>query len=166
MKNRGLLLTKGILYVIAIGIGAGLAIIVSSYLLHLRTADADEGERIARYEELPGALQSFSEMSAVDLRRTIDAGEKVVVLDIRDREEFALEHIPTAKNIPADELEARALDELNKSDLIVTYCGCVNDNLSKLCYEDLKKDGFERLTILSDGIGGWKKAGFTTVKSR
>lgn len=48
--------------------------------------------------------------------------EQVLLLDVRTDEEFVTGHIPSAINIPVDELEER-LDELkNKEQKILVYC--------------------------------------------
>lgn len=54
------------------------------------------------------------------LREMVDEGSAVIV-DVRDRVTFAIEHIPGSINIPAQESTMRA-GELPKGKTIVTYC--------------------------------------------
>src|SRR5574344_1133379 len=56
----------------------------------------------------------------VDLKELIDE-KKVVVIDVRDKEDFDLGHIPIAISIPFQELEKK-LQELSKEKLNVIYC--------------------------------------------
>jgi len=42
------------------------------------------------------------EISAADLKRQLDAGEDVQVVDIRQPDAFEAGHIPGARNIPFD----------------------------------------------------------------
>jgi rhodanese-related sulfurtransferase len=108
-----------------------------------------------------GAAESESVVSLApsDVNRMIDDGQQLVILDLRDREAYAKEHIPQAKNIPYDELEARILDELSPAATIVTYCDCVTDGISKTGYRILVEEGFTKSAVLTNGLRGWKSAG-------
>ena len=48
--------------------------------------------------------------------------EGVVVVDIREAEDYAEEHIKGAVSIPLEEIRERGPKELPKDKLIVTYC--------------------------------------------
>lgn len=98
-------------------------------------------------------------LTPIDVNRMIDDGQQLVVLDLRNREAYTKEHIPQAKNIPYDELEARILDELSPEATIVTYCDCANDGISKTGYRILLEEGFTKSAVLTHGLRGWKSAG-------
>ncbi len=85
-----------------------------------------------------------------ELRRLIKASTDVVVLDVRDRGAYAREHIQGARDIPVDELEARAINELSPATLIVIYCRCADAASSELARDILIKQGFRRVSILSE----------------
>ena len=97
-------------------------------------------------------------LASTELSRMIADGQQVVILDVRDRDSYAEEHIPQAKNIPYDELEARILDELSPADTIVTYCDCPTEGISKTGYRILVEEGFKS-AVLTDGLTGRKSAG-------
>ncbi len=63
----------------------------------------------------------------------------VLIIDLRDREEFVAGHIPTAVNIPYEELEERKMD-LKRYSLLIFYCD--RGNISLLAARDLMKDGY------------------------
>ena len=90
------------------------------------------------------------------LLRKARKGE-VVVLDVRPRNEYALQHLPFARSLPLDELRAR-LSELPRHKPIVAYCRgpfcLISDEAVKL----LAKRGF-RVSKLSDGVSEWLAAG-------
>lgn len=101
--------------------------------------------------------------------RTIDAselkellvenGNELALIDIRERDEFQKEHIPSAINIPFDEVEVRAEDELSKSSHIVLYyfrCGEEN-KISAIASSSLKNLGFGNVTVLDGGIDTWRE---------
>ena len=60
-------------------------------------------------------------MSEGELRRRIAGGEAVIVIDLRDRGAYANGHPGGAKNIPWDEVYARAKNELPPDKTLVLY---------------------------------------------
>lgn len=95
--------------------------------------------------------QSTESMNPEQVRLAIKSGQRLVVLDIRDRGEFALRHFPRAKNIPLDEIEVRAINELSTSDSVVLYCGCADDSQNKVAQRIMRQQGFACTTFLHDG---------------
>jgi rhodanese-related sulfurtransferase len=80
-----------------------------------------------------------------------------VVLDVESRDVFNLNHIPGAINIPDDELEVRALNELKTTDTIVVYCHyCEADLMSEAARSVLARNGFNHVLILSEGLKSWE----------
>jgi rhodanese-related sulfurtransferase len=59
-------------------------------------------------------------INAAELRQRIEVGD-VVILDVRPELEYQAGHIPEARSIPVDELEAR-LGELPRDQEIIAYC--------------------------------------------
>ena len=109
-------------------------------------------DTIARYFE--SKLQA--EWGPHDLRRRRESNpSSVVVLDVRDKEGYAKEHIKGAVNIPLEELEGR-LKELPKDKDIVTYCWTITCSLAPKAGFLLAKKGF-RVHELVGGISEWKK---------
>jgi len=83
-----------------------------------------------------------------DLQRRRSAGEKVTLVDLRDRSSYAHEHLPNSTNIPSDELGVRAQNELSKDSTIVLYSddGAVAD----LSYLVLFRQDFRQIFILDE----------------
>lgn len=63
----------------------------------------------------------------------------ILIIDLRDRDEFDAGHIPTAVNIPYDELEEMK-PYLQYNTLLIFYCD--RGNISLLASRDLMKDGY------------------------
>jgi rhodanese-related sulfurtransferase len=79
----------------------------------------------------------------------------VVLLDVRDREEFAEEHIPGAINVPLDELKAH-LPDLPKDKTVVVYCCYTACHLSPSAALLLAENGFQVQELIG-GIEEWRK---------
>jgi ArsR family transcriptional regulator len=84
----------------------------------------------------------------------------VTILDVRPEDEFALGHLPGAKNIPLRALEAR-LAELDPSQEIVAYCRGPYCVLSYEAVAALRVRGFNARR-LEDGLPEWRAAGLPT----
>jgi 3-mercaptopyruvate sulfurtransferase SseA len=55
-------------------------------------------------------------VSIHDVKKMIDAKEKIIILDVRDKEEFEKEHIPGAVNISRGQLEFLVEDKIPDKD--------------------------------------------------
>lgn len=121
---------------------------------------------------------SFFVVVFTELRRkasglvNIEAGDAVklinndaVVLDIRSPDAFAHGHIVNAKNIPAEELDAK-MEQLTKykSTPIVAVCD-VGITTTKTVAK-LRESGFESVFGLKGGMSGWGQAGLPVVTGK
>lgn len=94
-----------------------------------------------------GLLTIIDEAEIESFRKS---GRNVVLLDVRDRPAYSKNHLPEAKNIPVDEIEARAINELSPSNIIITYCRCRDTNLSEFARDLLNKNGFPQVAVLRE----------------
>jgi rhodanese-related sulfurtransferase len=78
---------------------------------------------------------------------------KVVLLDVREPEEFAEGHIEGCKLIPLGEVQARVEKELKKDDDIVIYCAHGVRSMHAL--RAMAMMGFKKLRSLDGGICAW-----------
>jgi rhodanese-related sulfurtransferase len=102
-------------------------------------------------------------IDALTLKHALDKKAALVIVDVEDRDTYQWEHIPGAVNIPVDELEARANDELSPTDTIVVYCH--TEELTNRAAEILtKNDGFRLVSVLKGGLAEWEKAGLPKEK--
>lgn len=79
-----------------------------------------------------------------ELTRRVEHHEPMVILDIRERE--ARNHRKGSKNIPLDELDARAMNELSRTDTIVLDGD--DDLATDTAYTTLSRQGFSSVFIL------------------
>ncbi len=69
------------------------------------------------------------------------------IIDVRERTDFAHEHIADATNIPLPELQLRALFELNHSDLQIVDCSHTPQDDCTLALDELVSNGFEAAAL-------------------
>jgi len=94
------------------------------------------------------------EISPEQLKAKLDAGEELLLLDVRDLSEYSIANIRGAKLTPLASLHNRveSLGEW-KSRPVVIYCHRGEDSMKAM--ELLKDAGFTDLKILEGGIDAW-----------
>jgi rhodanese-related sulfurtransferase len=101
---------------------------------------------------------SFITISVSDLKARLDAGDELLVLDVRTPEEYAQDgHIAGSTLLPLQELPQR-MGELQKDEPIA--CFCRSGNRSRTACEQLAQAGFTNLVNVDGGIGAWTAAGY------
>jgi uncharacterized membrane protein YdjX (TVP38/TMEM64 family)/rhodanese-related sulfurtransferase len=103
---------------------------------------------------------SFAWIEAIDLKRRLDAGEAVTMIDVRGRDEFtgSLGHIAKARNIPVAELDSR-LAELAGLERTPIVLVCRTDKRSAAAARTLRAAGFTQVGVLRRGMEQWHEAG-------
>jgi len=109
------------------------------------------------YEEFCGvrrAIPIVEEVAPVELKKKIDAKERIVLLDVREPFEHAFCKIENSRLIPLGELRRR-LGELDPSAETVVYCH--TGVRSARAVDMLASEGFLRVRNLKGGIKAWAK---------
>jgi molybdopterin/thiamine biosynthesis adenylyltransferase/rhodanese-related sulfurtransferase len=100
----------------------------------------------------PAQIQNgISQISPIELKRRLDAGEDIFVLDVREPHEYQIANLG-AKLIPLGDLPAR-VNELDSSREIVVHCK--SGGRSQKAAEFLAQSGFKQLHNLAGGINAW-----------
>ena len=103
-------------------------------------------------EQKPAPMQNgIPQVTPVDLKRRLDAGEDVFVLDVREPHEYQIVNIG-APLIPLGDLPNR-LGELDANREIVIHCK--TGGRSQRAAEFLQKSGFKNVSNLAGGITAW-----------
>jgi uncharacterized membrane protein YdjX (TVP38/TMEM64 family)/rhodanese-related sulfurtransferase len=104
--------------------------------------------------------KSLAWIEANELKRRLDSGEAVTVVDVRGPDEFtgSFGHIACARNIPVGELGGRLaeLAGLERAPLVLV---CRTDKRSAAAAQTLHTAGFTQVTVLRRGMEQWSEAG-------
>lgn len=100
-----------------------------------------------------------AESRVYDLKARLDWGEPALtIIDVRDRGLFNESHIMGAISIPAAELLDRAQASFELDRDIYVYAD--TDEEANTAAEQLRTNGYEKVSVLRGGVAAWKAAGF------
>jgi membrane protein DedA with SNARE-associated domain/rhodanese-related sulfurtransferase len=105
-------------------------------------------------------------ITAEELKRKLDAGEEVVIVDLRGSLDFEAEPamIPGAVHLDYADLE-EVSDELAKAAEVVLYCNCPNEVTSAKMALMLRRRGVHKIRPLQNGLTGWRELGYPVTES-
>ncbi|HEV3279708.1 MAG TPA: rhodanese-like domain-containing protein [Terriglobia bacterium] len=99
------------------------------------------------------------ETNVEEVKRRLDTGEKVTLVDVREDNEWTRGHIPGAihmgRGVIERDIEHRFPD---KTVELVLYCG--GGYRSALSADNLQKMGYTRVISMDGGWRGWTEAGY------
>ena len=103
------------------------------------------------------ALQTVPEVAPADLQSRMSDGEQIVLIDVREPEEFARGKIPGAYTIPRGVLEMQVDGRLPREATVVLYCA--GGGRSALAAKSMADMGYDKVENLQGGWGAWVKSG-------
>ncbi len=107
---------------------------------------------VAPHAEADRMAETTDEMTPRELKERLDRGEPIVVVDVREAQEYQINRIPGSTLIPLGELPQR-YEELNPNAAIV--CQCKSGMRSAKATGFLRSIGFKNVRNLQGGILGW-----------
>jgi rhodanese-related sulfurtransferase len=97
------------------------------------------------------------------VKKRLDGGEKLILVDTREDSEWANGHIPGAIHLGRGVIERdieKVIPDVNAP--IVLYCG--GGFRSALAAENLQKMGYRNVISMDGGWRGWTEAGFPVTR--
>ncbi len=101
-----------------------------------------------------GSAGAGWDITAVELKDRLDAGELVHLIDVREPHELAISKINGADLIPLGQLASR-MHELDSAEDFVLFCKMGSRSVRAL--EVLSSAGFRKIKNLEGGINAWAK---------
>ena len=118
---------------------------------------------VAFLPRLIARLRQGPMLSIPELKEKLDAGEDLLVLDVRTPEDFIGEqgHIAQARNIPLEELPERIGEILDWEEKPVVLV-CRTDRRSAKAAQILARHGFVDVHVARGGMTDWNANGYPT----
>lgn len=109
------------------------------------------------------AKKRVKETNVADVKRRLDAGEKFLLVDVREDSEWAAGHLPGAVHMGKGVIE-RDIEQAvpNTGNKLVLYCG--GGFRSALVADNLQKMGYANVESMDGGWKGWLAAGLPVIK--
>jgi len=117
-----------------------------------------------RFQKLVAEAKSrIRETNVQEVKKRMDKGEKLTLVDIREDNEVARGRIPGAihlgKGIIERDIE-KTVPDTNAE--VILYCG--GGYRSALAADALRQMGYTNVVSMDGGWKGWNEAGFPTAK--
>ena len=118
------------------------------------------------HQHAPGFLKIVNdaksrvrETTVDDVKQRMDRGEKFLLIDVREDNEFAKDHLPGAihlgKGIIERDIEERVPDP---NALMILYCG--GGFRSAMAADILQKMGYKNVVSMDGGVRGWREKNY------
>src|SRR5512143_2719573 len=110
------------------------------------------------YSDLVAAARKdIRDVPAAELKARIDAKEPLVLVDVREKEEYRGGYIPGALSVPRGYLEQNIESRVpDKNTKIVTYCA--GGSRAVLAARTLREFGYKNVEFFGPGFPRWKDA--------
>lgn len=113
---------------------------------------------------LTGQESGFEYLSPDQFIMDYQAEVFAILIDVRVKKEYRKEHIRGAINLPGFDQLNQFADTLDTETPLYIYCDTYTR--SETVAEHLIERGFTNLSLLQDGINGWKRNGLEVVNRR
>lgn len=109
------------------------------------------------------AKTRIRETNTQEVKKRLDVGDRLVLVDVREESEWARGHLPGAvhlgKGVIERDIEQRIPD---RSAPLVLYCG--GGFRSALAADNLQRMGYTNVVSMDGGWRVWTESGFPTAK--
>src|SRR6266478_1219889 len=109
------------------------------------------------------AKQRVKETNVAEVQRRMAGGEKFLLIDVREDNEWALGHVPGAvhmgRGIIERDIEMKVPETSTK---VILYCG--GGFRSALVADNLQKMGYSNVESMDGGIRGWREKGLPLTR--
>jgi rhodanese-related sulfurtransferase len=112
-------------------------------------------------------MMSLATISPVKLAELTREGRKIELIDVRTPVEFREVHLETARNVPLDQLDPKALMQARKeSDSEPLYVICKSGGRSRQACEKFISAGFTNVVNIEGGTTACVAAGIPVVRGK
>ncbi|MGL4552861.1 MAG: rhodanese-like domain-containing protein [Gemmataceae bacterium] len=105
------------------------------------------------------AKARITETTVEAVKARLDAGERPLILDVREESEYAADRVPGAVHVGKGVLERDIEEKVpDPSAEVIVYCG--GGFRSALAADALQRMGYTRVISMDGGMRGWRDRGY------
>jgi rhodanese-related sulfurtransferase len=105
------------------------------------------------------ARARIAETTVADVKRRLDAGENLTLVDVREDNEWQAGHLPHAQHIGRGVIERDIEGKIpDRTAEVILYCG--GGFRSALAADNLQRMGYTNVLSMDGGFRQWRDAGF------
>src|SRR5436190_19992355 len=109
------------------------------------------------------AKKHITEISPQDAATKLNSGEAIIVVDVRDKDEWDEGHIPGATHLSRGTIELDIEEKVPDPNAMI-ICHCGGGGRSALAAESLQKMRYKNGRSMAGGFKAWKAAGLPSTK--
>jgi rhodanese-related sulfurtransferase len=107
-----------------------------------------------------------TEISRDELKQKLDHPKKLVLVDVLSEDEFRELHLPSAINIPVDQLRRLAPEQMPNKDVeVIVYCSVATCQASENAAKELSDLGYSNVRRYVGGKQDWVQAGMPVIRA-
>jgi hydroxyacylglutathione hydrolase len=106
-------------------------------------------------------IENLPLLSVHNLKQKLDRGEDLIILDVRENQEWKTGHLKGGLNIYVGNLQER-ISEIPKNKPIVCFCSV--GHRAGIAASILLRSGFNEVYNTAGGMLAWHNAGFPVIK--
>jgi rhodanese-related sulfurtransferase len=111
-----------------------------------------------------GVEDAIDTIPAERVKRLLDSGAKVILVDLRPAKDFQEKRLPGSRSMPSAELSKR-FEEIPKTGQVILYCACtINEIADQAAF--LVFRGYRNVFVMPEGFPGWVKRGYPLETGR
>ena len=111
-----------------------------------------------------GVEDTIDMIAAERVKQLLDAGEKMLFIDMRPAKEYQQDRLPGARSMPIAEV-ANRFSEIPKTGRVVLYCDCKTYDIADRAVF-LEFRGYRNIFVMAEGYSGWVKRGYPIETTR
>lgn len=98
-------------------------------------------------------MEKKKSISPAELRQLLDSGKKIILIDVRSKEEYDTQHIPFANHLPVEEIEQGNFSPQSES-IVVMACA-KGGGRSERAATHIQNTSESECYFLEGGTFGW-----------
>jgi len=117
----------------------------------------------SNYKDLLSSVKKdVREVTVDEVKKLLDGGDPVKLIDVRESDEYSAGRIPGAVSVPRGFLEMRIEDKAKREEPVILYCaGGVR---SAFAARSLQELGYQNVKSMAGGYNRWTDASYPTEK--